>query len=393
MLDRLKLLIELESVAHKLFVDSAPSYHLAQDTWQSILADSTFLYKVRELTNPPWPVPLWQGNLADIIPIERVTYPHVVLSVDGSQIYPDRHNVLSCCLINTGSVVLPYGCANKRVQLFSEPTVFAGTDESYFAKASSYAKATEDKPKDRQPFTTDSVDCKRQELELRAGLELSKKIKKEYGRDPALLLFDGSLIFWHLSSKEIEVRDYFLHAYLALLDELHHEKAPVCWYISMPKSKELMSLVRLYLCNFDVEKKELYACVENVIDSGIMQNVLDPHTRSIVFSNHSSISTYYPAHLRPFFFYLHTGNEIGRVEIPAWIAQDERMVNFVAQIVIDQCIKGGGYPVALAEAHEQAVVKGPDREFFYHFLQKMGMERNYTQSISRKSLKKRGIGI
>ena len=141
MLDRVKLLIELESVAHKLFVDSTPSYHLAQDVWQSILADSTFIYKVREITNAPWPVPLWQDNLGDVITIEPITYPHVVLSVDGSQIYPDRHNVLSCCLINTGSVVLPYNCVNKHVQLFSDPTVFAGIDESYFASPSH--KATE----------------------------------------------------------------------------------------------------------------------------------------------------------------------------------------------------------------------------------------------------------
>ena len=376
MLDRLKLLVQLQQVAHQLFVDTTPSYHLAQEVWQSIIADPTFIYKVREVTNAPWPVPLWQDNLADILLVNHVTYPHVVLSVDGSQIYPDRHNVLSCCLINTGSVVLPYNCTDKRVQLFSDPTVFAGVDEM------------------NQPFNTDSVNGKRQELELRAGLELYKKIKAEYGiSTPTVLLFDGSLIFWHLSSKEIELRDYFLHAYLALLDELYHEKALVCWYISMPKSKELMSLVRLYLCNFDVEKKELYEVVDNVIDSGIMHAVLELNTRSIVFSNHSSISDYYPAHLRPFFFYIHTGNEIGRVEIPAWIAQDERLVDMVAQIVIDQCNKGGGYPVALAEAHEQAVVKGPDREFFYHFLQKMGMERKHVQSVSRKSLKKRGIGI
>lgn len=376
MLDRLKLLVELANVADKLFVDTTPSYHLAQDIWQAITTDSTFLYKVRDVHNAPWPVPLWQDDLGDITIIERATYPHVVFSVDGSQIYPDRHNVLSCCLINTGSVVLPYNCENKRVQLFSDPTVFAGVDEN------------------QQPFTTDGVNCKRQELELRAGLDLSKKIKNEYGDNvPCVLLFDGSLIFWHLSSKDIDVRDYFLNAYLALLDELYQEKALVCWYISMPKSKELMSLVRLYLCDFDVEKKELYESVDSVIDSGIMYSVLDPYTRSIVFSNHSSISVYYPNHLRPFFFYLHTGNEIGRVEIPAWIAQDEKIVDLIAQIVIDQCIKGGGYPVALAEAHEQAVVKGPDRDFFYHFLQKMGMERNHTQSISRKSLKKRGIGI
>lgn len=377
MLDRLKLLVELANVADKLFVDTTPSYHLAQDIWQAIIADSTFIYKVREVHNAPWPVPLWQGSLADIIPISKnIDYRHVVISVDGSQIYPDRHNVLSCCLINTGSVVLPYHCVNRRVELFSDPTVFAGVDDN------------------QQPFTTDGVNCKRQELELRAGLDLEKRIKSDYGEGvPCVLLFDGSLIFWHLSSKETDVRDYFLNAYLALLDELWKEKAVVCWYISMPKSKELMSLVRLYLCDFDVEKKELYAPVDSVIDSGIMYSVLEPYTRSIVFSNHSSISAYYPMHLRPFFFYLHTGNEIGRVEIPSWIAQDEKMIDLVASVVIDQCVKGGGYPVALAEAHEQAVVKGPDREFFYHFLQKMGMERNHTQSISRKSLKKRGIGI
>ena len=375
MLDRLKLIIELQKAADKLFIDVTESYSLAQDVWQSIIKDSTFIYKVRQVHNAPWPVPLWQGDLGVVIPVAKISSAYVALSVDGSQIYPDRHNVLSCCLINTGSVVLPYNLENRRVQLFSDPTVFAGVDENQHA------------------FTTDSVNCKRQELELRAGLDLAKKIKSEYGAEKTILFFDGSLIFWHLSSKEIDVRDQFLNAYLALLDELYHEKILVCWYISMPKSKELMSLVRLYLCDFDTSKKHLYESVDNVIDSGIMYPVLEPNTRSIVFSNHSSISGYYPSHLRPFFFYLHTGNEVGRVEIPFWIAQDEGAVNVIAQAVIDQCIKGGGYPVALAEAHEQAVVKGPDREFFYHFLQKMGMERNHTQSISRKSLKKRGIGI
>jgi hypothetical protein len=375
MLDRLKLIVELQQVADKLFVDAAPSYHLAQNTWQLICQDKTFLYKVRQVHHAPWPIPLWNDDLSSVITIEQFAQPYVAFSVDGSQIYPDRHNILSCFLINTGSVVLPYSIANKRVQLFSDPRVFAGVDE------------------DQQAFTTDGVNCKRQELELKAGLDLAKKIKNEYGDIPTVLFFDGSLIFWHLSSKELHVRDYFLNAYLTLLDELYHEKIPVCWYISMPKSKELMSLVRLYLCNFDTDKKEAYEQVESVIDSGIMYSVLEPLQRSIVFSNHSSISTYYPSHLRPFFFYVHTGNEIGRVEIPSWIAKDEKLVDMIAGIVIDQCIKGGGYPVALAEAHEQAVVKGPDREFFYHFLQKMGMERNHTQSISRKSLKKRGIGI
>ena len=71
-------------------------------------------------------------------------------------------------------------------------------------------------------------------------------------------------------------------------------------------------------------------------------------------------------HLVPHFFYMDVGAEIVRIEIPAWIARDEQKINTVAQIILNQSIKGRGYPVALAEAHEQAVVKGPDREFFYH---------------------------
>jgi hypothetical protein len=300
----------------------------------------------------------------------------VVSSVDGSQIYPDRHNILSCCLINTGSVVLPYAIANKRVSLYSEPTVFVGADEN------------------QVPFTTDSINCKRQELELAAGLALGKSIKKEYGDDVlSILFFDGSLIFWHLLSKEVDVRDQFLSAYLGLLDKIFQEKIPVAWYISMPKSKELMSLVRLYLCDFDHSKKELYSSVDAVLDSGIMQAYLPEYTRSIVFRNRSAVSDFYPAHLRPYFFYINVGDEIGRIEIPAWIAQDDKLIESIASVTLDQCIKGNGYPVALAEAHEQAVVKGPDREFFYHYLQKIGMDRNHKMAISRKSLQKRGMGI
>ena len=127
--------------------------------------------------------------------------------------------------------------------------------------------------------------------------------------------------------------------------------------------------------------------------SSIVQLLKVARHRSIIFKNCSSISDYYPSVVRPFFFYIHTGAEIGRVEIPAWIAQEEQLVDYVASVIIDQCKKGSGYPVALAEAHEQAVVKGPDREFFYHFLQKMIIERGKPVSTSFKSLKKKGMNI
>ena len=90
---------------------------------------------------------------------------------------------------------------------------------------------------------------------------------------------------------------------------------------------------------------------------------------------------------------MQVGTEVGRVEIPAWIAQDEKLVDQVAASILDQCHKGYGYPIGLAEAHEQAVIKGPDREFFYHLLQKMSTDRKRYIELSPKEMKKRGMGI
>ena len=87
------------------------------------------------------------------------------------------------------------------------------------------------------------------------------------------------------------------------------------------------------------------------------------------------------------------GAEIVRIEVPAWIARNQKHLTTVAQIILNQSLKGRGYPVALAEAHEQAVVKGPDREFFYHLIQKIGIENHQRMHLSQKSIKKRGIGI
>lgn len=375
MLDRSKLIQVLHQVADKLFIDTSPSYDLAQLIWQRIAHDATFLYKVRELSQTPWPVPLWQGNLNDTVPIAQKLKAYGALSIDGSQIYPDRHQHVACFLINIGSVFLPYGIADKKLIFDSIPSVFTGSEDT-----------------DVQ-LSTDLVNCRRQELELQAGLEQGKEMPRGTPNAPYVLLFDGSLIFWHLASKDIALRDLFLNTYLALLHQLYEERIPVAWYISMPKSKELVNLVRLYLCDFDVSRTELYEPVNVVLDSTIIRSFVPPFSRTIIFQNRSSVSEHYQQHLRPYFFYLNVGDEIGRVEIPAWIAHDEALVSQIAQVIVDQCIKGHGYPVALAEAHEQAVVKGPDRDFFYHVLQKMSMERNLRPAVSRKSFKKRSMGI
>ena len=58
------------------------------------------------------------------------------------------------------------------------------------------------------------------------------------------------------------------------------------------------------------------------------------------------------------------GNEISRVEIPEWVHSNKYLLDLTHSAIVNQCEKGRGYPVALMEAHEQAVVTNHDREEF-----------------------------
>src|SRR5205807_1268529 len=106
---------------------------------------------------------------------------------------------------------------------------------------------------------TDMVNAQRQKLELEAGCAWALRIQERAQelQQPQILLFDGSLIFWHLSAHEETVRQKLLAHYLDTIMQLYQKQVLCAWYISMPKSKELINLVRLSLCDFIPERKEL----------------------------------------------------------------------------------------------------------------------------------------
>ena len=367
---------ELENVSARLFIDISGEFDLARAVWQSIVQNQAFLAAVSQ-ADFYLPLPLWQDNLGHIIAVEpqRIS-TNTLVAVDGSQIYPDRHQGSSCFLINIGSVILSYGMPDRRVKFSSEPQVFVGDDESYIHGS-----------------LVDFVNCRREELEFDAGIALMSNLKQSCAPDERLLLLvDGSLIFWHLEAKDPIFRTTFLSRYCASLEALYQQKCLCAGYISLPKNKDLVNLVRFAL------KSGMYhgsACesLDHLLDVHIGYFFLAPYTRTVVFKHQAKFCDLYPPDVRPYFFYLHVGSEIARVEIPAWIALNNDYVDDIASMILDNSIKGRGYPVALAEAHEQAVVKGPDRDFFYHLIQKVGFDRHRHISISQKSAKKRGIGI
>ena len=374
MLDRPKVMKELQESANKLFINLSSEFNLAKEIWEIITKDQFFAQKIAAI-KAPWLIPSWIGNLSDVvttIPNHQKSY--TVFSVDGSQIYPDRHQGTSCCLINIGSAALAYG-KNQHVLFYSKPFVYVPDESSEIENP------------------VELVNCRRQELEFAEGLSLASHLHTTFPSESPLFLFDGSLIFWHLEGKEQTIKDQFVGSYITSLQKFYDLKLPIVGYISLPKSKELVNLIRLQLSNFDPYTNKNYKKIEHLVDTHIVSFFLEPFARTTLFASNSGIVEYYPSHLKPYFFYLNVGEEIVRIEIPAWLTTDSQQIDTIINSIIDQTIKGHGYPVCLAEAHEQAVVKGPDREFFYHMIQKIGYDCKQHLRISQKSLKKRGIGI
>ncbi|MBA7611438.1 hypothetical protein ES703_18662 [subsurface metagenome] len=125
-----------------------------------------------------------------------------------------------------------------------------------------------------------------------------------------------------------------------------------------------------------------------VRDRELFLNLLSEGERSELFISPSKIQKHYGYH-QVYFFYLRVDDEVARVEIPRWVALNEDLLNLVHTLVLDQCRRGQGYPVALSEAHEQAVVTAADRENFWQLVDSSMVDEHMPTLTSAKSFSKR----
>lgn len=368
MLDHAKVLKALDTIKSELFADASQEISIARESFARIVQDPLFQEKAHAISSP-WVIPSWQGSIDQVFSVSFLNEPYQVISVDGSQVYPDRHQGTACYLINVGSIYIPYGLPERRFDCRTEPFVYAGRNEDEL----------EDNP-------MDVVNAKRQEFELKTGYDLCLSYPQNV---PTAFLFDGSLIFWHLASKSSQLKETYMARYLGLMYQFYNKRILYGGYISLSKGKDLVNLLRIELCNFAVNNCTAHKVMDHITDNVVAGFFLKPFERTTVFKSNAPICAEYPDRLAPYFFYLHVGHEIARIEIPEWIAQDSNYTDTIARIMLDQAIKGNGYPVAIAEAHEQAVVKGPDRDFFYLIINKLACDEKKRMALSLKSLKKR----
>jgi hypothetical protein len=314
-----------------------------------------------------------------------------VVATDGSQIFPDRHEVAGCYLLNVGSVALSYG-TGERPTLTSRPALFFQDDDLNVAWNGR-----------KIPVTPEVIGLKRTLLEME---ELVGLAMEGAGRDapPRLALVDGTLILWTLEGKPNDFKQEMAGAYLHHLDALREAGVPIAAYISAPGSADVVNALRVGLCPYALancdfceykHKPDPLPCapIEGVTDAILFSRWLsNVGERSAVFRSASRILGEYGEH-EVCFFYLNVGTEIARVEIPQWVAEDEELLHLVHSGVADQAEKGRGYPVAIAEAHEQAVVRGAERETFYRMMEETFIRSDLKVRLSLKARAKRAPGV
>ncbi|MCS6959488.1 MAG: DNA double-strand break repair nuclease NurA [Pseudanabaenaceae cyanobacterium SKYGB_i_bin29] len=315
--------------------------------------------------------------------VSPLTSPHTVIATDGSQIAPSRHEIAYCYLINIGRVVLHYG-TGEYPTLDSVPEIYYKATD--LAKARQWGISPEE-----------WMGLQRRVAEVKNLTELCLAHTRN---TPLLALEDGSLIHWYLEAYPAEARREFLTPILACWDELAARRVPLVGYVSAPRSVEITNFLRLLVCPYGVPectKHCSHLALEDapcsklhpLRDATLWQKCLPPGYSCGLWRSQARILEEYGDH-SIYVTYLNIGDEIARLEMPAWTALDPYLRQQALSIVYAQVQKGYGYPVALAEAHNQAVVTSSDRRRFFLLLEQQLIKSGLTQiGVSLKETRKR----
>jgi len=339
MLNRLKAAQAIRDAAltwQVTYRDVLSSYELL---WQRLAADPELQVRVQSALHDS----RWLGEVTASLPISLREHPYAVCGVDGSQVFPDHHAGYSWYLINIGTCFLQYGIPTSSVVCSSEPFIYA-----------------------------EAISASEREVSLmRSYHELC--VARNYATCADIVLVDGSLFpppeVWKSSKNAAPWRS------LLASPKDHFQR--VVGYTSVPPSDTIAQLLQRAAIVAGLPAPEVL-----VADGVLLQRVMQPCSRSTIWFSATGMTAW---------FYLHTGFEVARIEFAKHCAEDIAYVEQIAARVVDQVIRGRGYPLCLAEAHVQAVVAESDRQFFIQQLQHHQFGDHQSGRPSYKAQRKRAI--
>ncbi|MEL7363466.1 MAG: DNA double-strand break repair nuclease NurA, partial [Bacteroidota bacterium] len=301
-----------------------------------------------------------------------------VVATDGSQIYPDRHIEPACYLLNVGCIAFQYGT--------TEPPWMQAVPRLRYRDQDLEALRGDDGEAAIHDLTTEVVSALRDQLELEQLFATAQEARRS-GR-PILAMADGTLIRWMVRGmKNRRLEQKLIGDYLEVLDAFQEHGIPVCSYISKPGNDELVNLLRFY--RGETERSAAADTLTGLLDRHVAEDRLAVGERSGCFASGSHILEEYGPH-RICAFYVRLRDEVARIELPAWVADQPAWLDLIHAVVLDQCAKGGGYPIILQEAHERAVVRQQEKALFYHILDRQMHHAGLgTSGTSLKAASKR----
>ena len=371
-LDLNKIIDQIQSAVDTLSNNSTDQINKIQHAINIIKsANPTELESKRDLSDTAFLVPRIQDSLSSSHKALDIPSQYNVIAVDGSHIDVDRHLPLECYLINIGTVMISYG---------DEPSASLSNYPQLFTSQTGMVITDPDSSR-HQNVEGPLLGILRTIEELRSLVDLVKSVENSY---PILALVDGSLILWGIIGQSYPeyIRKFLLEdGLIGVLDELKQlaisKSLVLAAYVSLPRSTEVTNLVRISPpnCPYPISNCDSNCgsisfgarpCDQSgdVLDRDIFSGILNEGERSDIFaSTLPLVESYYGEHA-VYFFYLNTGDEIARIEIPKWVAEQRELLELTHSLCLDQAKLGHGYPISISEAHEQAVVTSSDREEF-----------------------------
>lgn len=333
------------------------------------------------------------------VAIEPAPEAHTVLATDGSQISPSHHEIAYCYLINVGRVILHYGQSRFPV-LDSIPEVVYRPEDLYISRQ--WGISTEEWMGHRRTVAEALVLAEVGETARQSSHNFAptEESSPQGVSPPILALVDGSLIYWFLESLPTEARNQILPPILAAWEQLRQQGIPLAGYLSASRSGEGLNFLRLGACPFDQPNCQTHcegqsdkapcSVFSPLRDATFWATELQPGERSPFWRSSADILDLYGDHA-VYFCYLNVGAEVARIEVPQWVLADSAQCEMALRMVLTQVQKGYGYPVALAEAHNQAVVRGGDRTRFFTLLEREMIRAGLKNvGTSYKEARKRG---
>lgn len=391
-----KLLPEIGEHLKKEAVAAQKRLERAEALFQEATLQQTELVRARQ----QWRDRIWFNAATPVEPLDTrilLNAPpaaHTVLATDGSQIAPNQHEIAYCYLLNIGRVVLHYG-QNRSPRLDSIPEVVYRPEDLYVSRQWGIR-------------TEEWMGYRRSVAEAQELAELGVSVRLQNRKTPMLAMVDGSLIYWFLDGLPWEARDRILPLMLEAWDRLRLAGVPLLGYLSASRSSEALNFLRLQACTFDepnclthcpyvapgegdaLAKRAPCQVLEPLRDTAFWGGFLQPGERSCLWKSASPILDLYGDRQSVYFCYVHVGTEVARIDIPAWVAEDSQQLDLALSLMLGQVYKGYGYPVTLAEAHNQAVVRGGDRHRFFALLERQMIEAGLRNvGTSYKEARKR----